>query len=135
MAELNLNALHIIGSGCPRLQRLTIAYCHYNVEQNDRRRMEAAVEAARSTKPASDDDGNGDNILPFQQLKSATFLLSSSTQLPLLKYPVVYARRLQELTIRQMYQPLEDSFLTSLLTWNPMAHLERFQLTKGMDDG
>jgi hypothetical protein len=45
--ELNLNAILMIGAGCARLQRLTIAYCHYTVEDNDRRRLEAAVEAAR----------------------------------------------------------------------------------------
>jgi hypothetical protein len=45
--ELNLNAILMIGAGCARLQRLTIAYCHYTVEANDRRRLEAAVEAAR----------------------------------------------------------------------------------------
>jgi hypothetical protein len=71
----------------------------------------------------------------FQQLTSATFLLSTSTQLPLLKYPLLFALQLKELTIGQMYHPLEDSFVAALLTWNPMAHLERFQLTKGMSGG
>jgi hypothetical protein len=72
---------------------------------------------------------------PFQQLTSATFLLSTSTQLPLLKYPLLFAFQLKELTIGQMYHPLEDSFIAAFLTWNPMAHLERFQLTKGMSGG
>ena len=48
--ELNLNAILMIGAGCARLQHLTIAYCHYTVEENDRRRLEAAVEAANDIK-------------------------------------------------------------------------------------
>jgi hypothetical protein len=120
--ELNLNAIVMIGAGCHRLERLKISYCHYTVEANDRRRLEAAAEAARTETAATS---------PFRQLRYATFLLSSSTHLALLKYPLLFARQLQELTISQMYHPLEDSFVAALLTWNPMVHLQKFQLNKG----
>jgi hypothetical protein len=60
-------------------------------------------------------------------------LPNSSTHLALLKYPLLFARQLRELTISQMYHPLEDSFVAAILTWNPMLHLQKFQLNKGND--
>ena len=125
--ELNLSAIFMIGTGCSRLRRITIAYCHYTTEPNDRRRLEAAVETAKMTANTA--------AAPFQQLRSATFRLSSSTHLPLIKYPLLFARQLKELTISQMYRPLEDTFVSALLTWNPMLHLERFLLSEGRETG
>jgi hypothetical protein len=68
--ELNLNAILMIGAGCARLQRLTIAYCHYTVEDNDRRRLEAAVEAAKTNSNAVG--------RPFQQGCGSAFISSGS---------------------------------------------------------
>jgi hypothetical protein len=66
--ELNLNAIVMIGAGCPLLERLKISYCHYTVEANDRRRLEAAAAEAAATRT--------ETATPFRMLRYATFLLS-----------------------------------------------------------
>ncbi len=119
--ELNLTAVVMIGAGCPRLQHLKIAHCHYTAEQNDRRRLEAAVAAAKSTAGPA---GNA----PFRELTSATFLLSSSTHLPLLKYPMVWAKQLVHLTISQGSQFHSQRGCVKLQTFgaSPLLTLEIF---------
>ena len=57
--------------------------------------------------------------------------MNSSVHIPILKYPIFFALDLEELKLKQMYQPLEDSFITSLISWNPLQSLALFHLTNG----
>ena len=119
--EMNLNAIMLIGANCPNLEQLSIFCCHYTVEEADTRKLAEACTIKELAK---------DNA-PFKCLKEAKYILNTSTHLPLLKYPVFFARGLQELRLDQVYQPVDDGFVSSLIAWNPMAKLERFQLNQG----
>jgi len=119
--EMNLAAVVMIGVNCPNLQHLAIACCHYTQEVGDRLRLENICTEEAKAAPRA----------PFRRLKSATFLLTSPIHLPMIKYPVFFADALQELQINQVYQPLGDSFLAALVSWNPLKHLRRFHLTSG----
>lgn len=119
--EMNLSSIIMIGSGCRHLEILSINCCHYNVETND---------AKKISEIFAETEFHKDN-LPFSSLKEATFILTTSTHLPLMKYPVFFARGLKELKLNQIYQPLEDSFITSMLSWNPLKYLEKFELNRG----
>ena len=39
-----------------------------------------------------------------------------------------FALDLEELKLNQIYQPLEDSFIFSLVNWNPLQSLQQFYL-------
>ena len=119
--ELNLASLMMIGDACRQLTHLTVCCCHYTPEQDDRSRMEqACTPQARA----------GENK-PFSRLKSAAFILTTPTHIPILKYPIFFALNLEELKLNQIYQPLEDSFISSLVSWNPLQALLQFSLTNG----
>ena len=69
---------------------------------------------------------------PFSRLRIARFSIATPIQLPILKYPLYFALGLKELWLTQIYQPLEDSFILSLLSWNPLESLELFHLMNGV---
>ena len=119
--EMNLNAIMMIGSSCPNLEKLSIFCCHYTVEEQDTRKLAEACTEKELMKENA----------PFKCLKEAKYILNTSTHLPLLKYPVYFARGIQELRLDQVYQPVDDGFISALISWNPMAKLERFQLNQG----
>jgi hypothetical protein len=68
---------------------------------------------------------------PFAKLRSASFNLTSSIHIPILKYPIFFALDIEEMKLNQIYQPLEDSFISFLISWNPLQSLLRFHLTNG----
>eukprot|EP00092_Neocalanus_flemingeri_P047128 GFUD01053308.1.p1 GENE.GFUD01053308.1~~GFUD01053308.1.p1 ORF type:complete len:398 (-),score=107.67 GFUD01053308.1:129-1178(-) len=119
--ELNLASLMMIGDHCKLLSHVNICCCHYTPQPGDRTRMEqACTPQARST-----------NIRPFSKLRSANFTLTTSTHLPILKYPIFFALDLEVLQLNQIYQP-GDSFILSLVSWNPLHSLLQFSLTNGL---
>ena len=118
--ELNLASLMMIGDSCKLVTHLNICCCHYTPEPSDRNKLEqACTPQARA----------GDRR-PFPKLKSATFILITSTHIQIL-YPIFFALNLEELKLNQIYQPLEDSFISSLVSWNPLECLSQFSLTNG----
>ena len=119
--ELNFASLLMIGENCKKLVSLSICCSHYNPDPSDRRKLEqVCTQAARSQEGS-----------PFSKLKSATFILTTSAHLPILKYPLFFALKLEELKLNQIYQPLEDSFISSLVNWNSLQFLAQFSLING----
>merc|ERR1711915_57893 len=119
--ELNFASLLMIGENCKKLVSLNICCSHYNQDPSDRRKLEqACTQAARSQEGS-----------PFSKLRSATFILTTSAHLPILKYPLFFALKLEELKLNQIYQPLEDSFISSLVNWNSLQFLIEFSLING----
>jgi len=118
--EMNLSSLLMIGSHCPNLLSLVLSCCHYTPDQSDRTRLESICNpTTRLQGPETH----------FLKLKRASFVILSSIHLPVIKYPLFFARNLEELHI-QIYQPLEDSFIAALVSWNPMTELKKFILTR-----
>ena len=119
--ELNLASLVVIGEYCQLVSQLVISNCHYTPELSDRAHLEqACTEKARSTADR-----------PFAKLRSASFNLTTSYHIPILKYPIFFALDLEELRLNQIYQPLEDSFISSLISWNPLQSMLVFHLSNG----
>ena len=119
--ELNLASLVMIGDHCMQITSLAICCCHYTPEHSDRGKLEQLCTPQART---------GDSR-PFYRLKSATFILTTPAHLPIMKYPLFFATNLEELKLNQIYQPLEDTFLSSLVSWNPLQSLVNFTLTPG----
>ena len=46
----------------------------------------------------------------------------------MLKYPVFFATNLEVLSLDEMYQPVSDSFIFALISWNSFDKLKVFNL-------
>eukprot|EP00092_Neocalanus_flemingeri_P047629 GFUD01054046.1.p1 GENE.GFUD01054046.1~~GFUD01054046.1.p1 ORF type:complete len:322 (+),score=73.77 GFUD01054046.1:840-1805(+) len=119
--ELNLAGLMMIGDHCMMLTCLNISSCHYTPEPSDRNKLEQACTPQALSKEKR----------PFSKLRRATFILTASTHIPILKYPIFFALNLEELKLKQIYQPMEDIFISSLVSWNPLQSLVQFHVTNG----
>jgi len=119
--EMNLSAVMMIGSGCPNLASLTISCCHYTVELVDTSKLSQLCCEREVAKECA----------PFQKLETASFILTTPIQIPLIKYPIYFARKLKKLKLKMIYQPVEDSFVSALLSWNTMQYLEQIEIVNG----
>jgi len=116
--ELNLNSLIIIGDACSKLTSLTISCCHFMVDTEQRNRInELCSLQTKSLRKA-----------PLFKLQELKCIFTSPVHLAMLKYLLHFAQNITSFSLELLFQPLEDSFINSLLDWGSWNVLDTFLL-------
>ena len=115
--EMNVNSLLIIGDSCPRLSSLTLSGCHFNVDSEERARISEICSLQTQSKAL------------FRNLREVNFKFSSPVHLIMMKLPLHFAHNLSSFSLDLLDQPLDDSFITTLMSWSSWQSLASFKVT------
>ena len=115
--EMNVNSLLIIGESCPRLSSLTLACCHFNVDSEERARINEICSLQTKTRAL------------FRNLREVNFKFTSPVHLIMMKLPLHFALNLLSFSLDLLNEPLDDSFITTLMSWSSWQSLTSFKVT------
>ena len=115
--EMNVNSLLIIGDSCPQLSSLTLSCCHFNVDPDERARINEICSLQTPTRAL------------FKNLRIVNFKFSSPVHLIMMKLPLHFAHNLSSFSLDLFDQPLDDSFITTLMSWSSWQSLTSFRVT------
>ena len=116
--EMNLNSLVMIGQLCPSLASLNLSCCHFSLDGEQREKINEMCSLQSPPPP----------VTPFAKLQEATFKMTSPTHLILLKFILHFSDSLQSFSLEDIFQPLEDRFVLTLMSWGHWKHLRSFHL-------
>ena len=116
--EMNLTSLVMIGQLCPSLASLTLSCCHFSLDGEQREKINEMCSLQSPPPP----------VRPFSSLQEATFKMTSPTHLILLKFILHFSDSLLSFSLEDIFQPLEDRFVLTLMSWAPWQHLRSFNL-------
>ena len=115
--EMNVNSFLIIGDSCPLLSSLSLAGCHFNVDSEERARISEVCSLQTKTRAL------------FRNLREVSFKFSSPVHLIMMKLPLHFALNLSSFSLDLLNEPLDDSFITTLMSWSSWRSLTSFKVT------
>lgn len=118
--EMNLNSLIMIGDACPKLTSLIISCCHFMVDAEQRNRINELCSLQTKSQRKS----------PFFKLRELKCIFTSPVHLVMLKYLLHFAHNVTTFSLELLCQPLEDSFINSLVNWGSWNVLDTFLIHK-----
>ena len=116
--EMNLSSLVMIGQLCPSLASLSLSCCHFSLDGEQREKINQICSLQSPPPPSR----------PFASLQEATFKMTSPTHLILLKFILHFSDSLRSFSLEDIFQPLEDRFVLTLMSWASWKHLRSFNL-------
>ncbi|CAB4058778.1 unnamed protein product [Lepeophtheirus salmonis] len=119
--ELNINAIKTMGEHCLNLEVLSFTCCHFQLSNGDKKTIDDLTRPEKIYVPER----------YFKKLQNLSFLLLSPLHLCIAKYCLAHALELKKLIFDQYRNDIEEQLLQSIFEWNPLLHLEHFEIGSG----